>query len=125
MLPPAAMNAWMDRARLAADDPMERAWITAFADGSPGVAKLAADHGFHAWDTQLDPLLARLERGGWTTELGDAMAALVDEFAAGWGDGRGWPFQLILGAELAVDTFFFLSAFLFGFLFLKVLQSPP
>ena len=45
--------------------------------------------------------------------------------AAGWGDGRAWPFQLILGAELAVDTFFFLSAFLFGFLFLKVLQSPP
>ena len=84
LLPPAAMNAWMDRARLAADDPMERAWITAFADGSPGVAKLAADHGFHAWETQLDQLLARLERGGWTTELGDAMAALVDEFAAGW-----------------------------------------
>jgi hypothetical protein len=39
--------------------------------------------------------------------------------ASGSGDGRQWTFQLILGAELAVDIFFFLSSFLFAHIFLK------
>ena len=41
----------------------------------------------------------------------------------GWGDGRQWTFQLIVGAQMAVDTFFYLSAFLFGHHFLAQLAK--
>lgn len=47
----------------------------------------------------------------------------LDITALGGGDGRHWTFQLILGAEMAVDTFFFLSAFLFGHAFLGQVSS--
>lgn len=83
LLPPAAMARWLDAAALT-EDPAERQWLEQYADGSPGVAQLAADHGFHAWETRLRPLLAAVERGGWAVALGDVMAELVDGFAAGW-----------------------------------------
>jgi DNA polymerase-3 subunit delta' len=83
LLDPAAMATWLDRAQLT-EDPAERAWLETYAEGSPGVAELAATYGFHAWETRLRPLLATVERGGWAVELGDVMAGLVDGFAEQW-----------------------------------------
>ena len=83
LLPPAVMEAWMDRASLTGDAE-ERRWLADFADGSPGVAELAATYGFHGWERTLRPLLTALDRGGWPTELGDTMAGLVDGFAEAW-----------------------------------------
>lgn len=78
-----AMREWFARADLdLADD--ERAWIERFAEGSPGVAQLAAEYGFHRWQTALDPLIAQLEAGEFPVSMGATLAELVEEFAVEW-----------------------------------------
>lgn len=62
----------------------ERAWLEAFAEGSPGTALLAAEYDFSGWRDALRPMLAGLEQGRYPAEMGAAMAELVDGFANAW-----------------------------------------
>jgi len=78
-----AMAAWLDRAQLALD-PAERAWVTAFAEGAPGIALLAAEHGFFEWHKTLVPRLDQMAAGTFPVDLGECMANLVETFATSW-----------------------------------------
>ncbi|MBL0927920.1 MAG: hypothetical protein IBJ11_09770 [Phycisphaerales bacterium] len=64
-------------------DADERAWVLAYADGSPGRALTAMRTGLYQWRRTLGPMLAQLERpGAFPLELGPTMAKLIDEWAA-------------------------------------------
>ena len=78
-----ALGAWLDRSGLELG-PGERAWTERFCEGAPGLAQLAAEYGFHEWQTRLDPMLAQLDRGRFPAEMGQAMADLVEAFAVAW-----------------------------------------
>lgn len=79
----AALDGWFDRARLEVDE-RERGWIEKYCAGSPGMALLAAEYGFHAWWETLGPMLTDVLRGRFPSKMGETMAALVDEFAETW-----------------------------------------
>ncbi len=79
----AAMRAWFERRELSASED-ELAWVTAFCDGSPGLAMTALEYGFHAWHRALAPHLAELEAGGFPVAMGEAMAELTASFATAW-----------------------------------------
>jgi DNA polymerase III subunit delta' len=78
-----AMAAWLQRAKLDAA-PAEREWIERFADGSPGAATLAAEHGFFAWRETLSPMIKLLERGSYPDAMGETLAEIVEQFAVNW-----------------------------------------
>jgi DNA polymerase-3 subunit delta' len=75
-----AMAAWAKRAGLDVP-PAQRAWLWAYAQGAPGAALSALEHGLFAWHERLAPMLDALSQGRGPGELGAAMAALVDERA--------------------------------------------
>jgi hypothetical protein len=75
------MREWWEREGPKAGD--DRAFIEAFAEGSPGMAVRASEHGLSAWQRELWPLLDQLESGGFPPNLGDRMAEIADEFAKG------------------------------------------
>jgi DNA polymerase-3 subunit delta' len=77
------MDAWFDRSDLDLDPP-QRAWITRFCQGSPGLAELAARYGFYRWQLALDPMLRELDEGRFPAEMGQTLAAQVEEFALAW-----------------------------------------
>ncbi|HRP62428.1 MAG TPA: AAA family ATPase [Phycisphaerales bacterium] len=78
-----AMQAWVTQAKL--DCPREELeWIIRFADGSPGVALIAAEYGFASWDRTLAPMLTEIDRGRFPVAMGETLAALVEEFAVAW-----------------------------------------
>ena len=79
----AAMDAWFTDAPLKADEE-ERRWIEGFCEGSPGLAKLAAEYGFCKWHQVLAPMLRRLDDGEFPAEMGRAMGDLVEAFATAW-----------------------------------------
>ena len=62
----------------------EADWVADFAEGSPGVASVAAAYGFHRWQTTLEPMLRELERGRFPAAMGGALAEMVEEFATAW-----------------------------------------
>lgn len=64
-------------------------WAIQFAEGSPGIALLALQYNFHQCQTTLDPMLADLERGRFPTNMGDALAGFVEEFAKSWVANHG------------------------------------
>ncbi len=76
----ASMDAWMQRAEIASE---QWEWIRAFADGSPGVAMLAARHDLQSWAAELATKLDGLERGRFDPSVGESLAVRVDEFADG------------------------------------------
>lgn len=78
-----AMHAWFEQSDLQLKQ-SERAWIEHFADGSPGLATLAADYGFHEWWTTIEPMLRDLERGTYPATLGETLARQIDDFAGAW-----------------------------------------
>ena len=59
----------------------DRAFVASFAEGSPGMATRAAQHGIAAWNTELSPLMDALESGRYPPGLADRMAEIADEFA--------------------------------------------
>ncbi len=79
----AAMNQWFDAAGLAVSGP-EQEWIRGFCQGSPGMATIAAEYGFHKWHLALAPMLDQLATGVFPAELGATMASLVEAFATEW-----------------------------------------
>lgn len=79
----ASMAEWFQRRPAPPPPKDERDWLMWFAEGSPGLAGLAIEHGLHAWHVALEPLLAAADRGVYSPGLGPAMAKLIDEHAAG------------------------------------------
>ncbi len=78
------MQRWMQRAEIDATG-AEREWLLWFAQGAPGIAKLAADTNLYDWHIELDPMLSGAEPGGGgrgMSTAGFTMAQLVDTWAA-------------------------------------------
>jgi DNA polymerase-3 subunit delta' len=78
-----AMAEWMQRGALDVAGP-ERDWIASFCSGSPGIAVLAAEYGFYAWQEGLAPMLEQLERGTYPAGMGELLAQQVEDFATAW-----------------------------------------
>jgi DNA polymerase-3 subunit delta' len=85
-----AMEAWFARSDLQLD-PTERSWIQRFCHGSPGLARVAARYGFARWQATLDPMLEALEHGRFPTEMGQALAQFVEDFATAWVKDKDHP----------------------------------
>jgi DNA polymerase-3 subunit delta' len=68
----------------------ERGWVLGFAEGSPGAAELALEHGLHEWARAVEPLLEGIERGDGSAglALGATMGKLVGERAEASVAGR-------------------------------------
>lgn len=62
----------------------DRQWLIAYADGSPGLALLAADFGFAASAARIIPALDRLARGEYVAEAGPMLAEFTETFAEAW-----------------------------------------
>jgi DNA polymerase-3 subunit delta' len=75
-----SMREWWEREgpQVAAPD---RAFVEAFAEGSPGMAARCAAHGIAAWQAELAPLFDALESGRFPAGLGERMAEIADAFA--------------------------------------------
>jgi DNA polymerase-3 subunit delta' len=82
-----AMDAWFDRSGLEIGTD-ERSWLEQYCHGAPGLARLAADHGFHRWQLVLDPMLQELDEGRFPVEMGQTLAQLVEAFAVAWVKGH-------------------------------------
>ena len=78
-----AMEQWFKRSGLEVDAD-ERAWIERFCEGSPGLAQIAAEYGFHQWQKTLDPMLRELDRGQFPAAMGQTLGELVESFASAW-----------------------------------------
>jgi hypothetical protein len=78
-----AMSAWVKTQKLELEAE-EKAWLLRFADGSPGVFMSAKEGGLYGWWKRLEPMLQSAERGGYTVELGPAMAEMIDAWAKAW-----------------------------------------
>jgi DNA polymerase-3 subunit delta' len=76
-LPQSSMNEWMRRSQT--ELPPEAApWLLEYADGSPGDLLKALATGLWNWQQALAPMLADLERGRLSGDLGSAMAGLIE-----------------------------------------------
>jgi DNA polymerase-3 subunit delta' len=78
-----AMRTWLERADLQIDE-RDRVWIERFCAGSPGLAQLAAEHGFARWQETLAPMLDALAGGDFPAPMGQALAELIEAFATKW-----------------------------------------
>jgi DNA polymerase-3 subunit delta' len=77
------MAQWVDSS-LDVADPSERAWIAAFAEGSPGLARVAAAHSLRAWSVEIAPMLDQMVTGTFPAKFADRVSELasgVAEFA--------------------------------------------
>ncbi len=76
-----AMQEWFSRNPLAfggsSVDARSLDWIARFADGSPGLAMLAARHGVHLWANDLASSLADSSKGTFVAALSERMSELV------------------------------------------------
>ena len=79
-LEPTTMDRWLAASDVAVEE-SDRAWLLAFADGSPGRLAVAMETGMAAWGATIAPGMARIERGEWPAGLADTLAELVDEYA--------------------------------------------
>ena len=73
-----SMARWYDRHAVPMD---ERAWLSAFSEGSPGMAQLAHAQGLRAWSEELMPRFDGLDTGRFDAALADRLGELVGEFA--------------------------------------------
>ena len=65
-------------------EPVERAWLVGFAEGSLGRARLVLDYDLVEWARVIVPALDRLAEGTPAPTLGGDMAERVDAFAQAW-----------------------------------------
>lgn len=79
-LAPSDMQQWVKRAGI--DIPAaHRDWLMEFAEGSPGALLEAVAGGLSSWRERLEPLLAKVAKGQYASDLGPAMAELIDQWA--------------------------------------------
>lgn len=74
------MAAWLRTRPDVQAEPEDRAWLLAYAEGSPGEFLRAAERGIASWRTSLEPLIRRAIQGEFVLELGKVMHDL----------GEGW-----------------------------------
>lgn len=77
-----AMGLWVKAAGFEIDADHRR-WLLRFAQGSPGLASLAVEHGLYEWYVALEPMIRMIESGGYPAEMGPTMSKLIDNYAAG------------------------------------------
>jgi DNA polymerase III subunit delta' len=75
-----AMQTWLASSNLAVDADA-RQWIERFAEGSPGLAVIAAKYSVADWARELAKPIADLSRGIFIPSLSDRMADLIGECA--------------------------------------------
>jgi hypothetical protein len=86
----------------------ERAWLIRFAEGSPGVLRLALEGRLYDWWKRLEPMLRDMERGQYAVEMGASMSELVKGWSEAWVEahknaskeaankaGADWMFRLL------------------------------
>lgn len=59
-------------------------WLTRFADGSMGRAKLAIDFDLIVWGEKVEPALEQMVQGNYPAQLGDTLTELIKGFAEKW-----------------------------------------
>jgi len=79
----AEMDAWFAR-RASEASAHEIEWVKHFADGSPGRAELALSTGLYGWARELEPMLDRMDSGGFDPNLPSTMTALIKGWAEAW-----------------------------------------
>lgn len=87
----AAMKEWIaSRPGLFPDDvsASQRAWLTAFAVGSPGRLVEAIRSRLDRWHEALIPMLSDAAQGKFRVELGGTMAEFADGWAKAWVDAN-------------------------------------
>ena len=77
-----AMGGWIKAAGFDMDA-AQRRWLLRFAQGSPGLASQAVEHGLYDWYVALEPMIRVIESCGYPAEMGATMASLIDAYAAG------------------------------------------
>ena len=70
------MSRWVESS-LDVADPKERAWIASFAEGSPGLARVAAAHALHAWSAEIAPMLDQMVTGSFPAKFADRVSELA------------------------------------------------
>jgi DNA polymerase-3 subunit delta' len=86
------MRRWIEREAGREGSPIgslgegELADLLLIAEGSPGMALLAAETGMAAWPSIIEPKLADLDAGRPIPDLGRAMADLIGTWASDWVD---------------------------------------
>lgn len=65
-------------------DAATQQWLTRFADGSIGRAKLAMDYDLNQWAQRIVPELTAMTQGRWDVTLGGSVAEFVKDFAETW-----------------------------------------
>ena len=65
-------------------DKDEQTWLLRFAEGSPGMARLAIEQELFSWYTVLWPEVQTILNGKFAAKLGESMHKTVDEFADRW-----------------------------------------
>lgn len=79
-LTPREMQDWLKRTPLT-PPAAHRDWLLAFAEGSPGALVDAVEGGLGEWRARLEPLLKQADAGRYASDLGPAMAELIDQWA--------------------------------------------
>ena len=103
-----AMEQWLKRAKLEASGE-ELDWIRGFADGSPGIAKLAAEYRLYEWKQALDPLLDQIDAGQPVLDFGRALGELVEQYAQAWVKAHKNASKEAANRDAASKLLFFLS----------------
>ena len=75
-----SMQAWITDAGHE-DDAAARAWMLAWAEGSPGRYENARKHDLVQWVATLEPLLTQADDGRFAADLGPAMVELIEQYA--------------------------------------------
>lgn len=77
----AAMEQWMNRAGITVDA-AQRRWLLRFAEGAPGLAAQAMEHGLYDWFVLINPMICQIDEGGFPVEIGAVAAKLIETYAA-------------------------------------------
>ena len=75
-----AMSAWQKESGLKTKDQ----WVLDFAAGSPGRLAMALETNMKDWGATLEPLVADVEKGAFSHQLGESMGAIVEDWAKEW-----------------------------------------
>jgi DNA polymerase-3 subunit delta' len=83
LLSEAQMRQWVKQSPLGAT-PGELEWVLQFAQGSPGMARLAIEYEFAQWHHALRSGLNDLDRGVFPSSMGETLGSLIENFAQSW-----------------------------------------
>lgn len=77
---PSEMSVWLD-GHMSSCTGAERAFIEAFAAGSPGAALTAQELGMHTWHAELAPMIDRIAKGECPTTMSERMHEIASDVA--------------------------------------------